>query len=94
MASTDNRVYSLTYGIAYQRAAGEVFVVTADNRLHDIRDNVGIFLFLLLEQNALSLDNLVERCMEQFEVEPAVAKIQIQSFLDEGVEKGLFRVFP
>lgn len=94
MVSTDNGVYSLARGIAYQRAGTEVFVVTTDNRLHDIRDAVGIFVFFLLEQNALPLLELTKCCLNHFDADPDVAQSQIKAFLENGVAKGLFTRSP
>ena len=68
--------------VAWQQAADEVFVVTADNRLHNLRDAVSVHLWNAL-QTDLSMESLVASLLDEFDVSEAEAREDLLTFIQE-----------
>ena len=74
---------------AFQDVDSEVFVVTEDNRLHNLRDEVAVAIWQELERQPTNAVNLVQAITSQFDVEPTTAQTDIETFLQEALEKKL-----
>jgi len=74
---------------AFQEANAEVFVVTEDNRLHNLRDDVAVQIWQKLEEEPITTADLVRTITTEFQVEPATAQADIEDFLREALEKKL-----
>ena len=82
--------YQIHPDAAWQRSADEVFVVTADNRLHNLRDAVAVTLWLALESSA-TIDALVDAIVGDFEVSGDIAREDVQAFIDDAEERALIQ---
>ena len=84
--------YRANPNTATQEAEGEVFIVTPDNRFHNLRDPVASFLWNRLETESLTLDELVEEVVGEFEVEADLARRDVAEFLQVGCDRDIFLV--
>ena len=82
--------YQIHPDAAWQEAADEIFVVTADNRLHNLRDAVSVTLWHTL-QAGVSIDALVDQVVTEFDVSGDEALEDIQSFIDDAEERALIQ---
>ena len=89
MTETPTR-YRANPNTATQSVDSEVFVVTSDNRFHNLKDPVATFLWTSLEGAPLTLTELVERVLVEFEVTEETATNDVQEFVEQGCAQGLF----
>jgi len=82
--------YQIHPDTAWQEAADEIFVVTADNRLHNLRDAVSVTLWHTLQAGA-SIDALVDQVVTEFDVSADEALEDIQSFIGDAEERALIQ---
>ena len=93
MSETTPIRYRIHPDAAWQRSANEVFVVTADNRLHNLRDEVSVALWSALVPHA-TLDALVDAVVQDFDVSPDVAREDTRAFLEDAEERALIQRVP
>ena len=87
--SDDTPQYQAHPTAAFQDVDSEVFVVTEDNRLHNLRDEVAVVIWQELERQPTDMANLVQTITSQFDVEPTTAQTDIETFLEEALKKKL-----
>ena len=75
--------------VAFQRVEEGFFVITPDNNLHHLKDEVALFLWEQLNDSPKSLDELTSAVTENFQVEKGDAQQDLEEFLDNGIQKGL-----
>ena len=73
--------------------AGDYIIIPAGKTVLDINglitlNEVGVSLWKML-QNEVTFDELVQGVLDEYDVEPAVAREDIQEFLDQLVSKGI-----
>jgi len=93
MSETTPIRYRIHPDAAWQQSANEIFVVTADNRLHNLRDEVSVALWAALEPDA-TLEGLVDTIVQEFEVSPDVARQDTRDFLEDAEERALIQRVP
>lgn len=76
--------------------AGDYIIIPAGKTVLDINgvitlNEVGVSLWKML-QNEVTFDELVQGVLDEYDVEPAVAREDIQEFLDQLVSKGIIGV--
>ena len=84
-----NHTYSLHPRLAFQDVEEGIFVITPDNNLHHLKDEVALFLWEQLNDSPKSLDELTSAVTENFQVEKGAAQQDLEEFLDNGIQKGL-----
>ena len=74
--------------IASRLVAGRaVLLDPSDDKLQRLND-VGSFVWERVLERTHPVDALVEAVVEAFEVDPAVARVDVQAFLDDLAERG------
>jgi hypothetical protein len=71
--------------VAHTEVSGEVFVVTADNRMHHLAQPTSRELWNKLGAGPATVDDLTAWLCERFEAEPSTVSADVQEFLDKGV---------
>lgn len=74
---------------AYTEVEGEVFIVTSDNRLHNLRGSSALTLWQLLADGPSDIDGLARELTRRFDVEWDRARQDVKSFVDRSVERGV-----
>jgi hypothetical protein len=64
-------------------------VVTEDNRLHNLRDDVAVAIWQELERAPVDIQSLTVSITSRFDVEASAARIDIDTFLADALEKKL-----
>ncbi len=84
-----NHTYTLHPRLAFQDVEEGIFVITPDNNLHHLKDEVALFLWEQLNDSPKSLNELTKAVTENFEVEKTAAQQDLEDFLNTGIKKGL-----
>lgn len=74
---------------AFQEVDDEVFVVTNDNRLHNLRDPVAVTIWRHLEEAPIDSQTLTNKIVAEFDVEFSTAQADIDAFLKDALGKNL-----
>ena len=83
------RTYQLHPRLAFQDVDEGIFVITPDNSLHHLKDDVALFLWEQLDAAPKSLEELLEAVVTEFQVNRNEAQTDLEAFLASGVKKGL-----
>lgn len=75
--------------VAFQQVEDGFFVITPDNALHQLRDEVAIVIWQALDQGPQKVEELVDAICEQFDVSPERAEADLKEFVQEGLKRGL-----
>ncbi len=76
---------------AYRNIDGHIFVITPDSRQHELHGAVELFLWQLCEEKPQSKNELITAVLDRFDVDESVASNDIEHFLSELTEAGVFK---
>ena len=83
----------ITKEFVLREIAGDYIIIPTGKTVFDFNglitlNEVGVSLWKML-QNEVTFDELVQGVLDEYDVEPAVAREDIQEFLDQLVSKGI-----
>jgi len=82
-------VFSCRPDIAYRAIDEHVFLITPDGRQHELAGTVEHCIWHQCELEPTSLENLLSKVVEQFDVAEEEARADITYFLNEMVAAGI-----
>lgn len=68
---------------------GEIVLMSIESGFYFIIDPIGSRIWELLSEKSYSLEGLVQTLMEEYEVDEATCRADVQAFIDEMSEKKL-----
>mgnify|MGYP002641218359 CR=1 FL=1 len=83
--------YSVSDSVAWREVDGEVFAVTSDGVMHNIRNPVGLFIFKALLQDGATVSSIASQVVDAFEVSPDTAREDATEFIEHLVAKGVVK---
>lgn len=81
--------YAIGPDVAYRVIDGHVFIITPDNRQHELAGGVELCVWRLCEAGPRTEYELVRAIMADFEVDAADAQADLRGFLGEMVQAGV-----
>lgn len=86
---TDQQRYAIHPQVAFREVEGEVFIVTPDNRFHNLVDPVSVAVWRACDEEACDEDALVALVTTRFRVDADTARSDLRTFLEDAVQKAL-----
>ncbi len=74
---------------AWRDVAGHVFIISADNRQHELEGDVELFVWGLCAQAPRDLAELAAAVSAEFRVDTETARKDLSEFLDKLVSEGV-----
>ena len=83
----------ITKEFVLREIAGDYIIIPTGKTVFDFNglitlNEVGVSLWKML-QNEVTFDDLLQGVLDEYDVEPAVAREDIQEFLDQPVNRGI-----
>ncbi len=83
--------YKIPENVLFQEVDGEAVLLSLDKGCYYGLDEVGTTIWKLIDQEDLETDQVVERLVETYDVEPDQARRDLDKFLDDLRESGLIQ---
>jgi len=83
-------VYKIPENVLFQEVEGEAVLLSLDEGFYYGLDELGTRVWNFINED-LELDQMVDRIVEEYEVEPGQAREDIEKFLAELEESGLIQ---
>lgn len=81
--------YAVHPQVAFREVEGEMFIVTPDNRFHNLVDPVSVAIWRACDAAPCTEDDLVDVVTSTFRVDEAAARADLDAFLADAVLKDL-----
>lgn len=81
--------YAVHPQVAFREVEGEMFIVTPDNRFHNLVDPVAVAIWRTCDGGPSTEDELVAVVTSSFQVDETAARADLQTFLADAVQKNL-----
>lgn len=82
--------FSLSRNLAWREVDGELFVVTLDGALHRLKDPVSTRVFLLVQEQDRSREDLIAALVREFDAPEATIAKDLDAFTEDLESKGVF----
>lgn len=86
---SDSPRYAVHPQVAFREVEGEVFIVSPDNRFHNLVDPVSVAVWRACDEEPRGEDALVALVTGRFRVDEATARADLRAFLDDALAKSL-----